>query len=228
MTFTTKAIAPDTYTPMKLHWSPRSPFVRKVMIVLHETGQLHRVECVRNVVGMTQPNEQVLLDNPLNKIPTLVLADGQALFDSRVICEYLDRLHQGHRLVPQHAEAYFQAMTWQALGDGFLDLLLVWRNWFSDRGLAHDAVNDAYLATFALKSQRILNALEQEAAALASTPLNLGHIAIACALGHLDFRWQVLNWRDNRPQLAAWYAAFSERPSAIATVVHDDAAAVAQ
>lgn len=228
MTFTTKAIAPDTYTPMKLHWSPRSPFVRKVMIVLHETGQLNAVECVRNVVGMTQPNEHVMLDNPLNKIPTLVLANGQALFDSRVICEYLDRLHQGHRLVPQQAEAYLQAMTWQALGDGFLDLLLVWRNWFSDRGLAHDAANDAYLATFALKSQRILNALEQQAAALASTPLNLGHIAIACALGHLDFRWQVLDWRDNRPQLAAWYAAFSERPSAIATVVHDDAAAVAQ
>ena len=207
---------------MKLHWSPRSPFVRKVMIVLHETGQLGSVQCVRNVVGMTQPNEQVLQDNPLNKIPTLVLPGGQALFDSRVICEYLDSLHEGPRLVPQQADAYFQAMTWQALGDGFLDLLLVWRNWFSDRGLAFDAAQDGYLATFALKAQRTLDALEQQAADLEAAPLNVGHIAIACALGHLDFRWEVLSWRDTRPQLAAWYKTFGERPSAMATIVRND------
>jgi glutathione S-transferase len=212
---------------MKLHWSPRSPFVRKVMIVLHETGQLAAVDCVRNVVGMTQPNEQVLLDNPLNKIPTLVLPSGQALFDSGVICEYLDGLHDGHRLLPQDSDGYFQAMTWQSLGDGFLDLLLVWRNWFSDRGLAFDAPEDAYLSTFALKTRRILDALERQAPALDATPMNLGHIAIACALGHLDFRWQALDWRVDRPQLAAWYHAFSERPSAIATVVRNDEAAVA-
>jgi glutathione S-transferase len=212
---------------MKLHWSPRSPFVRKVMIVLHETGQLDAVQCVRNVVGMTQPNEQVLLDNPLNKIPTLVLPGGPALFDSRVICEYLDTLHDGHRLVPQQPDRYFQAMTWQALGDGLLDLLLVWRNWFSDRGLAFDAAEDAYLATFALKTQCTLDALELQAAALQTAPLNLGHIAIACALGHLDFRWEVLAWRDTRPQLAAWYTTFSERPSAMATVVRNDEAASA-
>lgn len=222
MTFTKKAISSKPTTPMKLHWSPRSPFVRKVMIVLHETGQLDAVECVRNVVGMTQPNEQVLLDNPLNKIPTLVLPGGQALFDSRVICEYLDGLHEGHRLVPQDADAYFQAMTWQSLGDGFLDLLLVWRNWFSDRGLAHDAAEDAYLTTFALKTQRILDALERQAADLEAAPLNVGHIAIACALGHLDFRWEILSWRNNRPKLAAWYKTFSARPSAMATIVRND------
>lgn len=207
---------------MKLHWSPRSPFVRKVMITLHETGLVDQVECVRNVVGMTQPNEHVLADNPLNKIPTLVLADGTVLYDSRVICEYLDDLHDGARLIPREDRAYYQAMTWQALGDGFLDLLLLWRNWHSDRGLTYNCPDDLYLSTFALKSGRILAELERLAATLQTTPLNIGHIAIGCALGHLDFRWEVLAWRERCPVLAAWYKHFSERPAAVATLVRND------
>jgi len=209
---------------MTLHWSPRSPFVRKVMIVLHETAQLDQVQCIRNVVGMSQPNAQVMQDNPLNKIPTLVLGDGRALFDSRVICEYLDGLHDGERLVPQEPTAYYQAMTWQALGDGFTDLLLLWRNWASDRGLAFDCADDPYLSTFALKNQCILDALEAQAERLAATPFNLGHIAIGCALGQLDFRWAFIDWRTSRPRLAQWFAAFQQRPSVSATHVRDDEA----
>ena len=77
---------------MKLHWSPRSPFVRKVMILLHETGLTDRVETVRSVVAMHQTNPELMRDNPLNKLPTLVLDDGSALFDSPVVCEYLDAI----------------------------------------------------------------------------------------------------------------------------------------
>lgn len=207
-----------------LHWSPRSPFVRKVMIVLHETGLLAEVDCLRSVVGMSQPNETVMQDNPLNKIPTLLLPDGTALFDSRVICEYLDGLHDGERLLPRERDAYFQALTWQALGDGFLDLLLLWRNWYLDRGLAYDQAEDPYLATFALKTQRILAALEAQADRLAATPFGLGHIAIGCALGQLDFRWSFLDWQARYPRLAQWYATFQQRPSVIATQIRDDQA----
>lgn len=207
---------------MTLHWSPRSPFVRKVMIVLHETRLLEQVTCLRNVVGMSQPNARVMQDNPLNKIPTLVLGDGRTLFDSRVICEFLDELHTGERLVPGERAAYFQAMTWQALGDGFTDLLLLWRNWYTDRGLPHDCADDPYLATFALKAQHVLAALEAQADALAAAPFNLGHIAIGCALGQFDFRWSFIAWREAHPRLAQWFDSFQQRPSVIATQVRDD------
>ncbi|MGO0633323.1 glutathione S-transferase family protein [Pseudomonas sp. SAR267] len=207
---------------MTLHWSPRSPFVRKVMIVLHETGLLDRVTCVRNVVGMNQLNEQVMLDNPLNKIPTLVLADGRKLYDSRVICDFLDGLHNGTRLVPADRARYLQAMTWQALGDGFIDVLLLWRNWYIDRGLPHDCADDPFLNAFNAKCQAVLAALEAQAAELEAAPFGLGHIAIGCALGQLDFRWSFIAWRPGHPALAHWYQQFQSRPAVVATAIRDD------
>ena len=94
---------------MKLHWSPRSPFVRKVMIAAHETGLVDRLTCVRTVVAMTAPNATLLPDNPLSKIPTLVLDDGSTLYDSGVICEYLDTLHDGPKLFPADSKACWTA-----------------------------------------------------------------------------------------------------------------------
>ena len=85
---------------MKLHWSPRSPFVRKVMIVAHDIGVAGRIECVRTVAAMMKPHPDLMIDNPLSKIPTLVLDDGTVLYDSAVICEYLDHLHDGPKLFP--------------------------------------------------------------------------------------------------------------------------------
>ncbi|WP_349975755.1 glutathione S-transferase family protein [Pseudomonas sp. WHRI 8519] len=207
---------------MTLHWSPRSPFVRKVMIVLHETGLLDRVTCVRNVVGMNQLNEQVMHDNPLNKIPTLLLADGRKLYDSRVICDFLDDLHSGARLVPVDRNQYLQAMIWQALGDGFIDVLLLWRNWYIDRGLPYDWPEDPFLHAFNLKCKAVLAALEAQAAELEAAPFGLGHIAIGCALGQLDFRWSFIDWRPGHPALAHWYQQFQSRPSVVATAIRDD------
>ena len=85
---------------MKLHWSPRSPFVRKVMIAAHELGLADRLDCVRTVVATTKPHALLMEENPLSKIPTLVLDDGTVIYDSPVICEYLDRLHDGPKLIP--------------------------------------------------------------------------------------------------------------------------------
>src|SRR5580704_9148750 len=113
---------------MKLHWSPRSPFVRKVMIVAHERGLIDRIACVRTVAATGKPHAELMKDNPLSKIPTLVLDDGTILYDSRVICEYLDALDGTPTLFPKEPEARITALRRQALGDGFLDLLVLNRN----------------------------------------------------------------------------------------------------
>lgn len=207
---------------MKLFWSPKSPFVRKVMIVLHETGQLDDVTTVRMPVQMSEPNPDVLKVNPLNKIPTLVRSDGEALFDSRVICEYLDRRHGQHMFFPEESDQYFRAVTLQALGDGLLDLLLVWRNWYTDRGLDFDDTSDKYLNAFLLKATTTLDHMESIAGELSDTPFRIGHVSIGIALSHLDFRWSELQWRNGREALAAWHQEFSTRASVQATAIVDD------
>jgi glutathione S-transferase len=202
---------------MKLHWSPRSPFVRKVMIVAHETGIVARLDCVRSVAAMTKPHLELMQDNPLSKIPTLVRDDGVALYDSRVICEYFDTLHDGPKLFPAAPQARFTALRWQALGDGILDFLVLWRG---EGERAHKS--EAHLSSFAARRGASLASLEREAADLEDSPLSIGHIAIGCALSYLDFRFPAQPWRDGHPRLAAWHATFAARPSAKATEAIDD------
>ena len=113
---------------MKLHWSPRSPFVRKVMIVAHERGLVDRITCVRTVAATSKPHAELMKDNPLSKIPTLVLDDGTVIYNSPVICEYLDALDGAPKLFPSEPKARLEALRRQALGDGFLDLLVLLRD----------------------------------------------------------------------------------------------------
>jgi glutathione S-transferase len=202
---------------MKLHWSPRSPFVRKVMIVAHEAGLADRLTLVRTVAAATKPHPELMRDNPLSKIPTLVLDDGTALYDSPVICEYLDRLHAGPKLFPNEPEARTTALRRQALGDGLLDLLVLWRD---ERGRAQPS--EVHLASFAARRQATLTAMEHEADGLAATAFSIGHVALGCALGYLDFRFASEDWRADHPRLARWHADFCARPSARATEPVDD------
>jgi len=202
---------------MKLHWSPRSPFVRKVMIFAHETGLAGRLERVRTVVAMTRPNAALMRDNPLGKLPTLVLDDGRALFDSAVICEYLDGLHAGARLFPQAGQPRWEALRWQALGDGLLDNLVLWRN-----AREWQAPQQDLLDAFALKTRAALALLEKEAAALEAAAFGIGHIAILCVLGYLDYRFAGFGWRAAQPRIAAWFTAQSQRPSVRMTAPVDD------
>jgi glutathione S-transferase len=197
---------------MKLHWSPRSPFVRKVMVFAHETGLVDRLTCVRTVVAMNTPNAVLLSDNPLSKLPTLVLDDGTPLYDSAVICEYLDTLHDRTRLFPTDSLARWTALRRQALGDGFLDFLLLWR-YERERSPPSQTLLDA----FAAKYRATMMSLEQEATALERTTFGIGHIAIGCSLSYLDFRFADLSWHNEHPQIAKWHAAFAQRPSAKAT-----------
>ena len=203
---------------MKLHWSPRSPYVRKVMVCAHELGLAGRIEKVRSVVAMSKPNADVMRDNPLGKIPTLLLDDGSVLYDSTPICEYLDHLAGGGRLFPPAGPARWQALRWHALGDGMLDVLILWRN-ARDQQLSR-LVPD-WLAGFELKNRNALGVIEREAPELERAPLGIGHLTLGCALGYLDFRFPDLEWRKGHPRAAAWFETLSKRPSMQQTVPAD-------
>ena len=202
---------------MKLHWSPRSPFVRKVMITAHELGLVDRLNCVRTVAATTKPHAELMRDNPLSKIPTLVLDDGTVIYDSPVICEYLDRLPDKATLFPSSLPERMTALRRQALGDGFLDFLLLWRN-----ELEREHPSQVHLASYVERRRVTLLALDQEADALASSSFSIGHIAIGCALSYLDFRFATDDWRGGHPRIAAWHATFANRPSVRATEPIDD------
>ena len=204
---------------MKLHWSPRSPFVRKVMIFAHETGLAESFERVRSVVAMRMPNAEVMRDNPLGKLPTMVLDDGRALFDSAVICEYFDSLHAGARLFPQSGQPRWEALRWHALGDGLLDILVLWRN---ERDRESDKQLQDLMQAFELKTHAALKVLDEEAQVLDAAAFGIGHVAIVCALGYLDFRFAGFDWRAGHPRIAAWFGRQSQRPSVRMTAPVDD------
>ncbi len=172
---------------MKLRYSPTSPYVRKVMVLAYETGLEPRIEHMPTTVVPDKPNLEVQRENPLIKVPTLVTDDGEVLFDLRVICEYLDTLHQGPKIFPPAGKARWVALRQQALGDGILDAAILtryetflrpkqflWNDWVESQmrrvrgGLA------------ALEGKLKEGAL--------SGPLTIGQIAVGCALGYLDFR----------------------------------------
>ncbi|MEY4755523.1 MAG: hypothetical protein RJA34_421 [Pseudomonadota bacterium] len=196
---------------MQLHWSPKSPYVRKVMVCANELDLLPQLQLVRSVAAMLKPNERLMQDNPLSKIPTLVLDNGFTLFDSAVICEYLDDLAQGS-LFPKKDAFRWQAQRWQAFGNGLLDALILWRN-ERERETPLQPLLDA----FAHKVEASLHQLDAEAESLTNTPLSIGHITIGCALGYIDYRFDSLGWRATAPQLASWHQVLCQRPSFQAT-----------
>lgn len=196
---------------MQLHWSPKSPYVRKVLICAHELQLVDQLELVRSVAAMLKPNAALMQVNPLSKIPALVLDDGRTLFDSVVICEYLDT-QAGGALFPKEGQARWAALRWHALGDGLLDALILWRN---ER--EREVPLTALLAAFELKTEASLQLLESEVAALQASDFGIGHLTLVCALGYLDYRFNSFGWRQQAPQLAAWFAQMQQRPSVVAT-----------
>jgi glutathione S-transferase len=207
---------------MKLHWSPRSPFVRKVMIAAHEVGIADRIDCVRTLVAAATPNEELLRDNPLSKLPTLVLDDGTVIYDSPVICEYLDTLHDGPKLFPAAFPERLTALRRQALGDGMMDVLLLW---LVERNRPEASQSQPMLSAYRVKIRACLDALEADAGALAADAaagrFDIGHLTIGCALSYLDFRFPAESWRDGHPRLTAWHAGVAARPSALANEAHE-------
>jgi len=198
---------------MRLFHSPTSPFVRKVMVVLHETGQLGDVTLVPASGTAIAPGTMPLSLNPLGKIPALERADGPALYDSRVICRFLaDRA--GAPLYPGGARQW-DTLTLEATGDGIMDasVLMV----YEARARPEHLRSTDWVEGQWAKIGRALTVLETRWISHLRGPLDIGQIAVGCALGHLDFRHGARNWRQGRGALDDWFAAFSARPSMTAT-----------
>ena len=190
-----------------LYWSTRSPFVRKVMVAAHELGVAARIRQVPTLVAATAPNMEHLAVNPLGRIPTMVLADGTVLYESQAIIEYLNEYARGW-LVPPNGMPRIQAMRWHGLGTGLLDVLVAW-NSERNRSFSHQVAMAGYEA----KTRATLDLLERESGRLRGTDFNIGHIAVGCALGYLDFRFAHIDWRTRHPNLAKLYEKLAQRAS---------------
>ncbi len=183
---------------MKIAFSAASPYVRKVMACAIARGLAGRIETW--TIGTTDPALAPV--NPLSKVPTLVTDDGVSLFDSPVICEYLDSLGDMPKLFPPAGPARWTALRQQALGDGILDASQPRRR---EIALPQDEGRVGYIELQKGKVRRSLDALEAEAGTLGKLA-TIGEITIACALGYLDFRFANEPWRPGHPKLEAWYA----------------------
>jgi len=201
---------------LALRYSPTSPFVRKVLVAAMETGLADRIEKIPTLPW--DPKTDLPKDNPLGKVPALKTPEGW-LYDSLVICEYLDSLHSGAKLFPPPGPARWQALRHHALADGALDAAIL-RRLESQRpdGQRSQAWMDRQKAAV----ERALDALEADAKGLVELS-DIGAITIACLLGYLDFRFAAEDWRRGRPALAAWYARVSQDHSMLATVPKDPA-----
>ncbi len=203
---------------MILRFSPSSPYARKVRVVAHERGLAGQIKEIPSNPWAAPEDLKAL--NPLGKIPTLVTEGGLALFDSAVICEYLDTLGDGPRLFPPEGAARWLALRAQSLGDGVMDAAILWRVEITQR--KDQGPTPGWVERQKGAILRSLDMMEQDETGRAG-PLSIGGIAIACALGYLDFRFGFLDWRAGRPRLAAWHAAFDARPSMAATRAMDPA-----
>jgi glutathione S-transferase len=195
---------------MKLHYSVTSPFVRKVMAVAIETGVDGRLELVTPTMTPVNPDVDLVKDNPLGKVPCLVTADGAALYDSRVICEYLDSRHDGPKMFPAGGPARWTALRRQAEGDGIMDAGVLAR--YETFLRPEQRRWPEWLEGQKGKFRRALDSLEREAAEFGDT-IDIGTITIGCALGYVDFRYGDEDWRTPRPRLATWFERFARRPS---------------
>ena len=199
---------------MKLYYAPSSPYARKVRVLAIETGLDKKMELVNVALTPVAPNADVDKHNPVGKIPALSIKNMD-LFDSPVICEYLDSQHKCRKLFPRKGRERLMALRQQAMADGLLDAALLaryesflrpeekrWPDWSKGQLKKIDGV---------------LDQLEAESKALKGKP-TIGTISIGCALGYLDFRFGHHDWRAKRPKLAKWFAAFAKTPAMKATV----------
>jgi glutathione S-transferase len=198
---------------MKIYYSATSPYVRKCLVAAQELGLREKIEFLSAAAHPVDRDRALVASNPLGKVPTLVLDDGAVLYDSRVICDYLNSLGNG-RLVPADGPSRWSVYRDQALADGMMEAAILvryetfarpeplrWKGWI-------DGQMDKVICA--------LKELEQSAGSLAER-VDVGTIAIGCALGYLDFRYASLRWRTSYPKLAAWFAQFGERESMAGT-----------
>jgi glutathione S-transferase len=194
---------------MKLYYSPTSPYARKVRALAIETRLDRKIELVNVALTPVAPNNDVDRHNPIGKVPALAVK-GMNLFDSPVICEYLDSQHKGRKLFPRKGRERWTALRQQAMGDGLLDAALLAR--YEGFLRPEDKRWTDWTTGQMKKIDGVLDRLEAEAEALKGKP-TIGNIAVGCALGYLDFRFANHDWRGKRPKLAKWFAGFGALPS---------------
>lgn len=197
---------------MKLLSSPTSPFVRKVMITLHETGQMGDVEVVPVSNSPTGPDASVTAANPVGKIPTLIREDGPAIYDSRVICRFLDDRAKAN-LYPENR--LWDVLTLEATADGMMEAALAMT--YEARMRPEDKQYPAWVEAQWAKVDRAVTAVNSLWMSHLHGRLDMSHIAIAAALSYVDLRHDARNWRAGHDALAAWHKGFCERPSMLAT-----------
>ena len=195
---------------MKLHQAAPSPYVRKVRVAAIELGLHDRITLLSRGITPVSPDKDLNADNPLGKIPCLITDDGDALYDSRVICAYLDSLVEEQSLYPATGPAKWTTLKCEALADGILDAAVGCR--YETALRPQERQWDDWIEAQRGKFMRGLDRLEEEARDFGDS-VDIGTIAAACACGYMDFRYAEDGWRDSRSVLASWYEAFSQRPS---------------
>lgn len=199
---------------MKLLGSNTSPYVRKVRVVMAEK----KIDAQYELVDVNAPDSPIKLSNPLGKIPCLIMDDGGAVFDSRVIVEYLDNLTPVHRLIPPNGRSRVEVRTWESLADGLLDAALLVRAEQTQR-----AEGQRSPAVIVRQMGKIESALASMSSGLGDKPwcadgrYSLADIAVGCALGYLDFRFSQFGWRAQFSNLAAHADKLFARQSFIDT-----------
>ena len=201
---------------MKLFYQTHSPYARKVLVLAHEIGLADRIEVIHHETSPTRRNEEVFRVNPLGKVPVLLLDDGTALFDSNVICEYLDGLHDGARVIPTEGRAHFSTLRIQALVQGLCEAGIAVRHETDRRPepYRYPAMRDGQIE----KLLAAYDFLEREGVSIEADThhIDIGQIALGTALSWLEFR-ELPAFERGRPRLSAWYRAFIQRPSMLAT-----------
>ncbi|MBJ2157663.1 glutathione S-transferase [Variovorax sp. IB41] len=199
---------------MKIFHSPASPFVRKCMVVAHELGIADRIEKLPSAAGPVKRDATILPKNPLGQVPTFLCDDGQVLYDSRVICEYLDATHSG-ALFPKSGTERWARLTELALADGMTAaaLLARYETMLRPEPLRWNDWTEGQLA----KVRTGLEWLESAAPSFGER-VDIGTIAFGCALGYMDFRFPSVDWRGDAPNTAKWFGVFNQRASMQATL----------
>lgn len=202
---------------LTLHSQSHSPYARKTIVFAHEAGIVDRLDIIDQETSPTNRNPEVFAVNPLGKVPVLITPEAGAIFDSLVICDYLDGLHGGRRLIPSEGPARWQALRLHAIAQGLCDagIALRWETLRRPEHLRYPPLQEGQTAKL-VESFDVLERSESF-----DEPLHLGHIGLATALAWLEFRG-LPDFRAKRPRLTRWYEAFSKRISMRATAYHGE------
>ena len=193
---------------MQLYYSPTSPYARKVLVAARESGLDSRIEPI--AINPWDSASGIGQKNPLAKVPVLILQDDTELFDSPVICEYLNSLLADSGLIPTSGPERWHVLRLQALADGMMDAAVLI---FLETNRRPQGERSTWWLDLQLQTLRdSVTALESQVPTFTETP-DIGQIAVGCALGYLDFRITDLDWRGSAPRLSRWFQQFSQRPS---------------